>query len=98
MKQRRHQLLVVLIVKKEKQDYNPLQRIYNGPWTYTHLAVGRNVFATIVDMGLGSWIGYFASLFRISRAAADFVFGYMGARGISAGGWQKFLIVMETVG
>lgn len=23
--------------------------------------------------------------FRISRAAADFVFGYMGARGISAG-------------
>lgn len=72
--------------EKEKiQDYNPLQRIYNGPWTYTHLAVGRNVFATIVDMGLGSWIGYFASLFRISRAAADFVFGYMGDRGISAG-------------
>ncbi|MEN2296588.1 hypothetical protein AAH973_11225 [Enterococcus faecalis] len=49
------------------------------------MAVGRNVFATIVDLGLGSWIGYFASLFRISRAAADFVFGYMGDRGISAG-------------
>ena len=35
-------------------------------------------------MGLGSWIGYFASLLEF-RAAADFVFGYMGARGISAG-------------
>ncbi|WP_375178458.1 hypothetical protein [Enterococcus rotai] len=66
-------------------DRNSVARIYYAPWSYTNLAVGRNVFATIVDMGLGSWVGYFASLFRISRAAADFVFGYMGARGISAG-------------
>ncbi|MGC3141969.1 hypothetical protein ACPTI0_13875, partial [Enterococcus faecalis] len=27
--------------KKKIQDKNPLQRIYNGPWTYTLLAVGR---------------------------------------------------------
>lgn len=60
-------------------------RLYYAPWTYTNFAVGRNVFATIVDMALGSWVSYVAGLFRISKSAADFMFGYMGARGISAG-------------
>lgn len=55
------------------------------PWKYTHLAVGKNVFSTLVDIGAGALVGHVAVVFSISKKAAAYLLSYMGARYLSVG-------------
>ena len=60
-------------------------RVVHGSWIYTYLAVGKNVFSTLVTVGVGALVAFTAGVFGITTIAAKFLLGYMGSYGLSAG-------------
>lgn len=72
-------------ISDDKNSGRPTPRIYYDGWTYTNLAVGKNLFAALTDLSVGAIVGKFAAVFGISRSAADFAVGYMGAKYVSTG-------------
>lgn len=70
-------------------DQNPIEELatyaYYSAWIYTGLAVGKNVFSTLVNIGVGALVSFTASVFAITANASKFLLGYMGAYGLSAG-------------
>lgn len=60
-------------------------RVVHGSWIYTYLAVGKNVFSTLVNVGVGALVAFTAGVFGITTIAAKFLLGYMGSYGLSAG-------------
>lgn len=64
---------------------NNLLRLKYTSLSYTNLAVGKNVFASLVNIGIAALITFTAGVFGIGTAAADFLLEYMGAYGLPSG-------------
>ncbi|MDU5511936.1 hypothetical protein [Enterococcus gilvus] len=60
-------------------------RTYYDKWSYTGVAVSRAAFSTLVDLSVSGIVGKVAAVLRISRGAADYLVGYMGAKWSSSG-------------
>lgn len=60
-------------------------RVVHGAWIYTNFAVGKNVFSTLVNIGIGALVSFTAGVFGITTIAAKFLLGYMGSYGLSVG-------------
>ncbi|HGT7953351.1 TPA: hypothetical protein ACM5HC_001359 [Streptococcus pyogenes] len=56
-----------------------------APWEYTGIAVGKNVFAALTDVGIGAMASAVAAAFGITKYAASFLLSYMGASYASTG-------------
>lgn len=65
--------------------------VYSG-WSYTGLAVGKNVFAVVAGAAISKITAAFAAIFGISGTAASFAVNYMGIRsGMTAANLAKYL-------
>lgn len=64
---------------------NNLLRLKYTSWNYTNLAVGKNIFGSLVNIGIASLITFTAGVFGIATIAAEFLLEYMGAYGLSSG-------------
>ncbi|MFU2206097.1 hypothetical protein [Streptococcus pluranimalium] len=62
-----------------------------GPWQYTGIAVGKNVFAATVGLPTSALITYVASIFGITPNNVSWMLSYMGAYGISGSALADFL-------
>lgn len=60
-------------------------RLQYTAWEYTNLAVGVNLFSTLVNIGTAALITFTAGVFGIATVAAEFLLEYMGAYGLSSG-------------
>ncbi|MGL9748947.1 hypothetical protein [Enterococcus sp. DIV0170] len=73
------------IATDQDQGNRPMPRIYYDKWSYTGFAVSRAAFSTLVDFSVAGIVGKVAAVLRISRGAADYLVGYMGAKYSSSG-------------
>ncbi|WP_430616807.1 hypothetical protein IGJ66_000585 [Enterococcus sp. DIV0176] len=89
-----------LAVINENVDVNETSsispRYHYTPWRYTNLAVGADLFAFLTDLSLTAVVAFTANVFGITLKAADWLLGYMGAKGLSTG--EALASALDTSG
>lgn len=73
------------VASLDNNSKDDLQRVYYSAGTYTNLAVGRNLFASLTNLGVSAVVSFTAGVFGIGTAEADFLLEYMGAKGLPTG-------------
>ena len=95
--QTKHFALAAINENGDVNDISSISpRYHYTAWQYTNLAVGANLFAFLTDLSVGAVVAFTANVFGITAKAADWLLGYMGAKGLSTG--EALAAALDTSG